>query len=253
MQTTRISGQWLRSAYVQADRTLHTADPAHAITDTTPAESWTYDGPPMQETAYLTPYIGEEWVVQTGGAPVIPDQTATDGVPSAVQPTDLAYVDMVMPSHSASTGTTLVQNSAHGTPMTFYDERTLVPRVQTNVDTQVSTVALQRGLNGLPENNPEGYREGYDTQVWVDRHLAIGERVHDHRVVTPNTAEAPVNAPPAGNPYTPPFASLARAIVDVRQTPEMRRDPITPNDAVMAAQPPDVGGLYPAYANWVVG
>lgn len=247
-----FSGGWIRNSFTQDDRTLHTADPAHSVTDTTSDESWTYDAPPFQESATWSLYPGEEWVVQTGGGAVIPDQTADEGAPTAAQPSDQAYIAATMPSHSLDDGTTMVVNSGHAAPMSFYDERTLVPMVQTIVSTEISPVALQRGLNGLAENNPDGFREGYDTQVWVDRHLAIGERVHDHRVVTVNTASAPTNAPPSGNPYTPPFASLARAITNVRQTPELRRDPVYPDDPILAAQTPD-DDVYPAYASWVVG
>jgi hypothetical protein len=247
-----FTGGWLQNAYTVGDQALHTADPAHGVTDTTSDESWTYNAPTMQETADYDLYPGEEWVVQTGGGAVLADQDHTEGAPSAVQATDLAYIDQAMPSHESDDLTTLVTNTSNAGPLAFYDERGDFPRVQVNMLTAVDPVALQRGLNGLPENNPEGYREGYDTQVWIDRRLYKGERYHDHRVVTPNTATAPVNAPPSGNPYGTPFSSLARAITDIAQTAEMRSQPPLPGDAILATQNP-VQDVYAADSQWVVG
>lgn len=247
-----FSGAWLQNAYTVADQALHTADPAHAVTDTTSDESWTYDAPVMQQSGDYNLYPGEEWIVQTGGGAVLSEQDHTEGAPSAPQPTDAAYLAQNMPSHEQDDLTTMVTNSSNAGPLSFWDERGDFPRVQTNVLTAVDPVALQRGLNGLPENNPDGFREGYDTQVWVDRRLYKGERYHDHRVVTPNTATAPVNAPPAGNPYSPPFASLARAITNVAQTPELRSQPELPADVILAGQDPNLS-VYSADSQWVVG
>ena len=98
----------------------------------------------------------------------------------------------------------------------------------------VSNTALRRGMNSLPENNPDGFPVG-QAQVndfAVFRKFAVGQRRHDRRVVTPNTAAAVSNVPTPdrGNLLTSPFDSLARPFQRVFQKPELRREPPSVSD-----------------------
>jgi hypothetical protein len=133
-------------------------------------------------------------------------------------------------AHAQDFGASREENlGTHG--LDFYDER----QVHTVVEgfgpgsTYVNPVANMRGLNGLAENNPDGFRPG-QTHLWrFDRKFFTGERRHDHRPVTLNLAYRPENAPPPPadrfTPYNSPFGSLARPIANFWNRPAARRDP----------------------------
>lgn len=115
----------------------------------------------------------------------------------------------------------------------------------------VAPEALRRGLNAEAQNNPpdesyggEGFRRGQYRQTWVERVFSPPWRHHGYRVVTPLTAGTHKDAPPPANPgpYNSPFSSLARAIRDVQQRPQLRRvpEPVDEDLITDGTETPDV-------------
>lgn len=235
---TSFSGSWMRGAYVDpAAPVRHTADPAHQVPDELdPSPTWHGPSVDVGPSALLTDLLpGMEWVVTTPGRVI--DRSATRA--HDADPGD----------HGAS------RDRAYGEPPErFADEIYDGARFESFTVTPISTTALQRGLNGLPTNNPDGFRNGWVEQSWISRKFAIGERVHDHRVLLPNTAFVETTGdgstnPPA-SPYLSPFAPLARVIKRINQTPEIRRQP----PDMLAGQVTDGSPLISPPADiWVVG
>jgi hypothetical protein len=152
--------------------------------------------------------------------------------------------------HSSDYGASRNQN--HAQPgLQFSRERYASQRFEVPVDTATNVVALQRGLNGLAENNPDGFRQGFDFVPYVDRKFEIGQRFHDAHVAEVNTAAVIKNlpVPPNAGPYNSPFNFLARAITR-SPVPMVRRDP-PPIDAPVVSDGSE--NLYAAHSDWVVG
>lgn len=229
-------GAWLQHAMREPDQAvLHTADPAHAGGETVPPAEFAYSAPPMQEAAPTGPlYIGREWVVTSGGTTI--DHTNYD-------------------SHDATTadeGASRQRN--YGVPaFQAAGEHYQADRFSGIGEYAPSDAALRRGMNALPENNPEGYPLGTVEQYWVDRKLYFGRRNHDTRVVTPNTAYEPKDVPPpaVGNQYTSPFSSLANGVPVVGSRPSLRRPPPPISDDLVndSTEPLHPGGMV---AGWVL-
>lgn len=163
--------------------------------------------------------------------------------------TDGFAVDATPPSHESpaalelygdDAGMAAAQNAAHAVdqgasrernrwtggqpPVQFADEQYIVKRFDGfPAVSLVDPIATRRGLNGLPENNPDGFPLGVTEQTWVDRKFAatLVRNAHDVRIVTPNTAAAPANQP--ANALNA-FGSLARPITSISQRPQMRRE-----------------------------
>jgi hypothetical protein len=226
------SGGWKNRAYIEPGRAIYQPDPAHAALDTPDPNAFTYDAPPLPDAGYGQEFTGMEVFVQLPGVTLdtTPDNHDGDGVG---HPTRLDDQEMQADSeraHGTNYGASRKSNFYPG-PFDFAGEHqvhTIVGGLDVG-STAVNTVALQRGLNGLAENNPEGFRPG-QTELWrFDRKFYEGERRHDQRVVTLNTAYQPSNVPPPSRekftPYSSPFGSLARPLTRVWQRPEVRRDP----------------------------
>jgi hypothetical protein len=258
---------WLaRSWYTDQNSPIHQADPAHfgrgdgrGATD---PGAYAYQAPPAAALIDGVDYIyGDDvWDDAMDVPGQILDTTPTDPEQGAgsLHPHpdynatgDLAYVEESMAAHSESYGAEIRATRAY--PAMYFDrERWLIPRFETfGPGSMVDPITSRRGLNGLPENNPDGFRPGLVEQSWVDRKLYIGERVHDARMVTPNTAAAPVNAPaPTGNTSSSnsPFDSLARGLPNIWQRPLIRREQPGITEAVL-----DDGLVYAAdEGQWVV-
>lgn len=231
------SGAWLRGAYVEPDAaTVHVADPAHGDTTTTNerlAEG--YSAPPMTEAGTSYEFPGLDYIVQTTG--VVLDRTDYE--------THDAADHAGGPDEGAATAMTRGQGAT-----TFHDEKYRSARFQGLPQQNVSTVALQRGLNSLPQNNPDGVNPGHVEQHWIDREFAVGKRVHDQRVAQINTAatDTDVPPPPGGSPWTSPFSSGARAFTRGFNRPELRREPPPMADGLIT----DPVTEYPQLSPWVV-
>lgn len=247
------TGMWLANAqYNQGATAVHQVDPGHSDAATAPDsyQALTYAAPPS-DPVDVAEYPGSEWVVQTSG--LVMDQTPedhSDGYAGEMYLTDQQQAARSAQVHSSDYGASRYRNSA--TPgLQFAREHYSSERFEVPLETATNTVALQRGLNGLAENNPDGFRQGWDFVPFVDRKFEIGTRFHDAHVAQVNTAAVVNNLPVPHNagPYNSPFAFLARAITR-SPVPMIRRDP-PPIDAPVVND--GAGQMYAAGTDWVVG
>lgn len=224
------SGAFKTRAYYDPPPFRFEIDPQHDGRDAGDLNAFTYDAPPLPEVADVGEFPGMEYLSPLPGVTLDYTPVGHDGPGHPVRESER---DMQADSHEAHARDFGASRKANfePAPMDFYDERqvhTVVEGFGTG-STEVSTVALQRGLNGLPENNPDGFRAG-ETHLWrYDKKFAVGERVHDERVTTLNIPAFAGNVPPPPpaqfTPYSSPFASLARPMTRIFQIPEMRRTP----------------------------
>lgn len=249
------TGAWKRTAgyyFVPDEGRVHTADPAHAITDAPDPIAFVYTAPlgiDYTDEA-ISEYPGMEWVTDTPG--LVLDMTPRQheggdtGRVFADDPTMLADSGA---RHGVDYGAARAHNyvpaDTRAANETFDHERFEVP-----LSTAIDPTALQRGLNGLALNNPDGYRPGHNEWFRPNRKFLIGERRHDHRPLTPNTATTGTDRPPVPTQYGTPFAAWARAITNVNATPVQRREPEGISQAITA----DLSHAGDAYVtDWVVG
>lgn len=204
-----FTGAWKLAASYQADeRVTHVADPAHAQTGPDDSiQATTYQAPAMLDPGPVGAYPGMEFVVDTPG--------------TVIDTTDYDSHERDDVDRGAAV------SGVFGPPMTrFSDETYTTERFETPTVPDVSPVALQRGRNGLTENNPDGFRLGWVERYWENRKFPVGERVHDHRIIFPDLPQFDEGAQPIeGGAYPVPFGSLARNITNVNQTPQARREP----------------------------
>lgn len=247
------TGMWLSNALASPGRrAVHQADPAHSDTTSAPSsyQANTYAAPPS-DPVDAAEYPGSEWVVVTTG--LVLDTTPEDhtvGYGGAALLIDEQQAARSAQVHSQDYGASRNQN--HAQPgLQFATEHYSGSRFSVPLDTVTNPVALQRGLNGLAENNPEGFPLGQDYVPFVDRKFAIGTRYHDAHVAEVNTAAVIRNIPVPHNagPYNSPFNLLARAITR-SPVPMIRRDP-PPISAPAVNDGSD--SLYAATTDWVVG
>jgi hypothetical protein len=240
------SGAWLRNAYVDPRAAfVPTADPAHDDLQDAPPGGEAFQAPPLTESAPIGEYPGAEWVANTLGTIIDRTDYDTHDAPSGAG------------AHAVDQGAAEQGYYSQYAPTQFTGERYVSEQFQSLPGQTVSDAALRRGMNSLPENNPEGFPVG-DQQVntfRVDRKFAVGERVHDRRVITPNTADQVTNVPPApaqNGLYARSFDSLARAMPNVWQRPEIRREPPSASDDLQQDGAGQSQPLYPALSPWVV-
>lgn len=232
-----LSGNWLarQQQYIDPPERLHTADVAHdQLGQAEDPRAYTYIAPAGSELGLgVEEYPGQEFVIESSG--MVMDTTPDNHAPGG-----------------GDFGASREQNYA-APPMQFASERYWATRFESNDMVGVTEVALKRGLNGLPENNPDGIRRGWVEQSGVDRKLYVGERVHDARVNTPNTAYAPENAPPVGTSTGSPMGSLQRMIDRTWNTPQLRREPPPFDESLMTDGVTDLDFYDPAPQTWVSG
>lgn len=252
------TGAWKASTnfyYDPQTGKVHTADRAHAVTDASDPIAYVYTAPlGLDYTDDPIPeYPGVEWVTQEPGR--IGDMTPISHNGGDTGPTFATDEGMQADSlarHSVDYGGSRDYNYAE--PIFRFSDETFDMVIRDGATpeppTTVSTVALQRGLNGLPENNPDGWRAGHIEWFRPNRRFYEGTRTHDARPLIPNVAQLGTEQPPVPTPYGNPFTSLARAMTTVNNRPMMRREP-TP-----MSQDITTDGSYEAdvYAgDWMVG
>lgn len=110
-------------------------------------------------------------------------------------------------------------------------------RVEPEFAISGSRMALVRGRNALPENNPEGPPpQGHYVARWIDRTYARRQTrpdmvpIRGYRAATAVAIPAP--APGQASQYTSPFRNLANARSRKLTTPQIRRVPRPPDEAV---------------------
>lgn len=272
-----ISGSWLKNNFmVDPPTPLHQADPSHATPEPGDPTQGAWSGPPILHEDPAPYLVGESvpWVVDTDG--LVLDlsewgdhETGYDSenfTESFTQPWDGgAPADVAQARASAAAhGHNLGAARAHvydTPPFQAYDERYLSQRIEGFGPIELPTLAGggQRGLNSYPVNNPalesyggKGFRFGFTEQFTVDRKMYDPERVHDERLIIPNTATSIDDQPVPGDPgpYNVPFSSLSRIIANVNQKPLMRRQPPPIDQSIMQD---GTEGLYDADTDWVIG
>lgn len=243
-----------------AQRAVHVADPAHAVLTEGDDPNPVWHAPVLPGLGDGDgQYPGSEWLMTEPGIALDSTPRTHDGGDS--QPAHATLQEMQAASgaaHGVDYGGSRAGNWAAPRPQ-FHDERQVYTYVDGNGPADhigVDPVALQRGLNSLAENNPEGYRAGVTEWQRADRKFAIGQRVHDLRVLHLNVAEGGGDDVPAkGGRYNSPFDSLARAITNVASRPEVRREPVGIGEATLTDGAFDGSNLAPSASlgEWIVG
>ena len=243
MAPQQYTGAWLRNAYRDPKGAfVPTSDPAHdELTDVAPGQV-AYAAPPLTESAPIGEYPGAEWIANTLGTVI--DRTDYD-------------------THEAPDTHAVAEGAAHQgyysqyAPTQFTGEKYTDVKFDSNPGQVVSNAALRRGLNSFPENNPDGVMPGSQqvNDFWVDRKFFEGERVHDRRIMTPNTADHATNVPAATTQdglYARAYDSLARPMTRVWARPEFRREPPSASEDLQQDGTGQSQPLYPALSPWVV-
>lgn len=250
-----ISGMWLRNAYKDPlQAILHTADPSHTEPGQVAQTTVVHDAPELTAVSDIGQYPGAEWVGTEPGLVLnrTPWNDHTQGAPAEAFPTDLEAQTVNSEAHDVDQGGT-AQANYYPLPLQFPDEKYVATRFE-GLDSQpINDVALRRGLNGDPANNPDGFRRGFDSYHFVYRKFAVptwGQRMHDMHVLTPNTATPIPDQPPGTTQYGSPFSAQARSITNLWSPPMMRRTPPPIDQAVIVD---GSESLYPATDDWVVG
>jgi hypothetical protein len=254
-----FGGAWMRKQFsVDPDELLHTADPAHGTPGhgDDPNPVWQMEIPEERMTPeFMADYGDMNWLVADTNGLVLdttPDTHSEGGggaksYPNEVQSQQGAYAASGADYGSADRHVFNVPPMQDST--TRYESRRFE-----GVDVYAPpVVALQRGLNALPENNPDGFRRGWVEQQYVDRKLYDPERIHDRRLNTLNVATVATNQPvPEGaSVYNSPFASLARILTNINQKPMVRREPPPISESVVTD---GEESMYDANSgDWVVG
>lgn len=227
-----ISGAWKQRAYHDPPPFRFEVDPRHGENEQDLNAS-TYAAPPLPEVADgIGEFPGMEYLTPLPGVVLDHTPETHDGRPHPLQDNDRDMQLDSLEAHAENFGASRASNF-YPEALEFYDERqvhTIVAGYGPEATQGISPQALTRGLNGLPENNPDGFRPG-QTELWrFDRKFYAPERRHDERPTTLNVpafaGNVPVAAPSNFVPwYNSPFASLARPVTRNFQTPEIRRDP----------------------------
>lgn len=235
-----FTGAWrAKQFYVDPYERLHTAGVDHVRDTSDPNPTWDAPGDLTGGLPeYLTEFPDADWLhADTPG--VVMDMTPAHD--HDVQGTSA----MTAPDQGASR-----ENNFTAPVLQASDERYLSARFEGIATSPVSDAALRRGFNADPINNPEGFRLGWVEQSFVDRKMYDPTRVHDRRLLTPNTAEVVHDQPGQPVPFGNPFAAMARALTTVNQKPMIRREP-PPIDESIVTDGSDQG--YDAYTDWVAG
>lgn len=246
------SGNWLKSArQVQANPTaLHEPSAAHGQTvgDQYPQDHQAPPGADYGDADFA------RTVVQTSGMPLdTPVRSNDSPARGGVFKSQLERQSIQQRGHegqdrgwvrAAWTGRAAWQDDT-----TRYMESTW----EGNGSPAPPPEAVQRGINSLPQNNPHidgyngGFRRGLRTRRFVDRKNRIDPRAYTAQQLLAREIKVPYNQPAQNGTWgrTSPFASLARNLSTVGQSPALFRSPPSLTDTIIADAPPipDDGGI----------
>lgn len=248
------TGNWLRSAQqTQANPTqLKTADPRHGQDQT--------DQYPQDHQAPVSPdYTGADFgraVVQTPGLALdTPDARSHDGpARSGAYRDQLERQSVQQRGHEGQDRGWVRAAYSGRQPQQDDTTRYLEETWTGNPAYAPPPEAIQRGINGLPQNNPEregydpgGFRRGLRRWLFVDRKNKIDPRVYTAQQLLARDIRVPAQQPAQNGTWgrTSPFASMARPMNTVAVRPALFRSPPGLTDTVLADQPPatDDGGI----------
>jgi hypothetical protein len=231
------SGAW-RNATTFSDRALPPApgvDPSHMKPED-PDPGTVVAGYPRVDYAplYLTqnPDDAYAFELDTPGLVLDTEPRAHDvGDPDVTHPAPIPGAQSDSPdmaAHALDRGGQLLQIYADPS-LRAADERPVTERWENKPVTAGSTVAALRGTNALPENNPDGFRDGWLVKRYYHREMPHEYVKHTERALHPAGAASavvsPAMSPQNSNRYTSPFAW--RSFYGTRnwQRPIMRRNP----------------------------
>lgn len=256
MPFNKFGQAWRESAFTtDPDQPLHVADPSHAIPSLDPNPTWIAPADVQEQADFL--YDGDavvgDFVSDASG--LILDTTPTDhndggrfSVTAEGWQTTAANEETAGRSYGAERA-----DAFQVPPFQDASTRYLSRRFEGLDGTAVAPVALVRGLNSDPANNPEGFRRGWVEQTFVDRRMYEGERTHDRRLVTPNLAYMETNQAAVPGTSGSPFDSLARSLRSISQTPTIRREPPSISESLMDDES-DQGYAYDTQpGDWMAG
>lgn len=236
-----FTGAWRQRQFsVDPLEKLHTAGADHVQDRSDPNPTWDAPGDLDQVPEYMSGEYPEnpDWLfADTPGVVMDVTNYQTHDAPSSPR---------TAPDEGASR-----ENNFAAPVLQSHDERYLSTRFEGIATSPVNDLQLRRGLNADPVNNPDGFRLGWVEQTMVDRKMYDPERVHDRRLLTPNTATVDADQPGQPVPFGNPFSALARAITNVNQRPMIRREPPPIDQSVIVDGTED---LYDAHeTDWVAG
>lgn len=240
------TGAW-RATSAYTDRRVALApgvDPSHLYPDE-PDPGQVSAGYPRVDLppTYLTDDLDADIAVglDTAGLVLDTEPIAHDvGDPEAIQPSPGyggagADFSPTMVAHAMARGREMV--GQHEEPqMRAADEEPRTERWSNKPVNRGSTLAVLRGDNSLPENNPDGIPtgtsedgEGHLVKRFYHRVMPWEQFKHTERMLRPAGAAKAVNSPAMGimesNRYTSPFAWRSFYAGALLQGPQMRRQP----------------------------
>lgn len=261
-----VTGAWKgrrTGAYVDLPQALPRVDPAHAANVPGDPTLGAWGAPSVDQVdPDPAPYVWEQidWVATGDG--LVLDVTPTDhndGMPlvayrdgptvGAVNPGDVDMLAASAAAHGRDYGSD--RAATYGAPpIQSTDERYWSARFAGVGPVQLAPQVFK----STDDSYPEGFRPGIVEQTGVDRKLYVGERVHDMRILTPNTPFIDQDAPPpaGAGQYNSPFSSLARAMTTVNARPMLRREaPAVDQDVMTDGTDEQYADAYGAGTEWV--
>jgi hypothetical protein len=240
---TTFTGGWVRQVdrdpYGDRPSQVFTAGKEHYRPEVTEAQKVTYQAPPGLALDVGSEFTDGQYIsLVTEGGPVDLSQNFDRNArweqqAQGVSRPNAAHWDDQGASRRANYA--VPGNKDH-------TERTVV-ELREGIGTYApDPVALQRGLNALDTNNPEGYRKGFDPAVFVHRRIYAGGgddiRHHSYRVLSPNTPYFGAVGPYVPTPTGTPYPTNARFVYGWQRV-QPRREPPPMDDNVIANPDPN--------------
>lgn len=248
---------WREKAfYTDPDERLHVADPAHSQVTGDPNPIWNTPADINDQPDYLydeDAVVGDFVSDATGMVFDTTPYNHSEGGEFGVTPGDVATAQSNASVAGRDFGASRQDNYA-APILQDSTTRYISPRFEGLEGTSVAPVALVRGLNSDPANNPEGFRRGWVEQTFTDRRMYDPERTHDRRLLTPNTAYVETDQAAIPGTSGSPFSTLARSITNVNQRPMLRREPVSMSQSIETDGSEQPEYMYDAQpSDWVAG